>query len=240
MKNSTDRLSEYLDGELDPAETAAIEARLAGDAELRALLEELRAVRAAAGAIPILEAPAGLWAGVRDRISADASSAGRDDADDAVGGRHGARQRRRTLMFTIPQFAIAAGIMLLLGVGLARMADFADRTRPAGPGGATTVATMDSAGLAPRLADAAAERENYTLFVEDLEGRLDAGRGVLDAKTVRVLEESLSKIDSAIGQARTALQNDPNNTYLNQHLASARARKLRLLEDATALVAART
>lgn len=224
MMNLTNTLSEYLDGELDQAERATIEARLAEDADLRVLLDELRAVRAAAAAQPTLVAPESLWAGVRDRISAKESSA---------------RPRRRTLMFTVPQFAIAAGVMLMLGVGLARMADFADRTRPASPGSATTAAVSDS-GLGTRFADAAAERANYTLFVEDLEARLDAGRGVLDAETVRVLEESLSKIDLAIGQARTALQNDPNNTYLNQHLASARARKLRLLEDATALVAART
>jgi len=76
--------------------------------------------------------------------------------------------------------------------------------------------------------------------VEDLEGRIEAGRGVLDDQTVRVLEQSLSKIDLAIDQARAALQADPNNAYLNQHLASSRARKLRLLEDATALVASRT
>ncbi len=80
----------------------------------------------------------------------------------------------------------------------------------------------------------------YAQFVADLEGRLGAGRDVLDPGTVQVIEQSLATIDSAIVQARTALEADPNNVYLNQHLASARAKKLRLLEDATSLIAART
>jgi hypothetical protein len=194
------------------------------------VLAELSAVKAAAATQPELVAPEALWDGVRGRIA----------ASDAGGATRPGRTRRRTLMLTIPQFAIAAGVMLLLGVGLARMADFADRFRPAGPGAPTTATAPAASAQAARLAGAGADRDNYTLFVEDLQARLDAGRGLLDEETVRVLEQSLSKIDTAIGQARTALENDPNNTYLNQHLASARARKLRLLEDATALVAART
>ncbi len=213
--NWTDRLSEYLDGELDGDEVERLESRLAAEPKLRDLLAELREVKRTASERPDFEAPAELWPGVRDRIE----SAHRP----AAATRHVAWQRR--LMFTLPQLAAAAGIVLLLGVGIGRMSDTA--AEPVG-GEPATVSSENATG------------SGYPQFVADLEGRLGAGRDVLDPGTVRVIEESLATIDSAIVQARTALEADPNNVYLNQHLASARAKKLRLLENATTLIAART
>lgn len=220
-RNWTDRLSEYLDGELGRGESAALETRLAEDAELRRMLEQLRAVRSAAVAVPGHRAPADeLWAGIEARIERGGAAAAARPSDD--------RSRRRTLMFTLPQLAAAAGIVLLLGVSVGRLTD--------GPGARTpAVTTQVAQSVAPAAAPA-----SYAGFVADLEQRLDAGRGVLQPETARVIEQSLAKIDTAIAQARTALENDPNNAYLNQHLASAQARKLRLLEDATALIASKT
>lgn len=213
--NWTDRLSEYLDGELDGDEVERLESRLAAEPRLRALLEELRSVKQTASERPDFEAPAELWPGVRDRIEPAHRS--------AAATRSVAWKRR--LMFTLPQLAAAAGIVLLLGVGIGRMSDTA--AEPIG-GEPATVSSENAMG------------SGYPQFVADLEGRLGAGRDVLDPGTVRVIEQSLATIDSAIVQARTALEADPNNVYLNQHLASARAKKLRLLENATTLIAART
>jgi len=68
-----ERLSAYLDGELDPADRAAIEAHLTGCAECRGVLAELAAVDVAARALPA-EAPPGYFeslpARVRGRIEA--------------------------------------------------------------------------------------------------------------------------------------------------------------------------
>jgi anti-sigma factor RsiW len=221
-RNWTDRLSEYLDGELGRGESAALETRLAEDADLRKMLEQLRAVRRAAAAVPDHRAPADeLWPGIEARIErVGGTAATRSDE----GGR-----RRRTLMFTLPQLAAAAGIVLLLGVSVGRLTE--------GPGASTPAVTTQ---VATQSAAPAATRASYAGFVADLEQRLDVGRDVLQPETARVIEQSLAKIDTAIAQARTALENDPNNAYLNQHLASAQARKLRLLEDATALIASRT
>lgn len=213
--NWTDRLSEYLDGELDGDEAERLESRLAVEPRLRALLDELRAVRRTASERPDFEAPTGLWHEVRTRIESAHGPATST----------GSAAWRRRLMFTLPQLAAAAGVVLLLGVGLGRMSGPA--AEPIGDEPAATV-SVDATG--PR----------YPQFVADLEGRLDAGRDVLDPETVRVIEQSLATIDNAIVRARDALEADPNNVYLNQHLASARAKKLRLLEDATSLIAART
>ena len=220
-KNWKTRLSEYLDGELGQAENKALESRLADDAELRATLDELRVVKSVAAEQIDTSPAADLWPGISHRITAEAT----------------VMHRRRTIMVTIPQFAAAAGVMLLLGIGLARMG------AEAGPGAVDSgaIAGMESSSDARFASDGVAgDPAGYSLFVEDLEGRLEAGQGVLADETIRVLEQSLDKIDQAIGQAKTALEADPNSAYLNQHLASARARKLRLLENATALVASST
>ena len=203
-------LSEYLDGDLDARDAARVEARLEAEPALRALLEELRAVKRAAAEQPPLRAPE-LWSGIRTRIE---------------------RERRR-LAFTLPQLAAAAGIVLLLGVSLGRLSG------PDGPGEpGTSVAVSGPTATAPDATTGSAVR--FAEHVADLEARLEAGREVLDPATAQVIEQSLAKIDEAIDQAITALENDPNNRYLNQHLASSRARKLRLLEDATTLIASRT
>lgn len=216
--NGTEGLSEYLDGELAPDEAEALEARLEREPELRALLEELRTVKHAAAARADLEAPPELWSSVRERI-----------ATEDARPHHDRLPFHRRLMFTLPQLAAAAGIVLLLGVTLGRM------TGPtAAPDGAPSVDPN------PALVSDGLRAPSLTLFVEDLEARLEAGRDVLEPGTALVIEASLAKIDTAIVQARTALENDPNNVYLNQHLASARSRKLRLLEDATALIASKT
>lgn len=229
--NWTDRLSEYLDGELSGEEAGALEARMAEDAELRSVLDELRAVKQAAAARPDLRAPAGLWQGVESRIDQ-----AQPPVEEGVGRERETRAGLgRKLMFTLPQLAAAAGIVLLLGISLGRLTESADA-----PGAMDAPATTVDAQVPGETGGPGEQQPGYAVFVRDLEARLDAGRGVLEPGTARVLEESLAKIDSAIVQARAALENDPNNAYLNHHLASARARKLRLLEDATTLIASRT
>ena len=51
--------------------------------------------------------------------------------------------------------------------------------------------------------------------VADLQQTLEAGRGGLDAQTIRILETNLEAIDRAIEQCREALAADPANVYLN-------------------------
>jgi hypothetical protein len=67
---------------------------------------------------------------------------------------------------------------------------------------------------------------------------LAQGRGKLDTATVRVLEQNLATIDRAIAQAQQAVAADSANLYLNSHLAATMRRKLDLLRQAAALVAA--
>ena len=60
----------------------------------------------------------------------------------------------------------------------------------------------------------------------------------LDTATVRVLEQNLTLIDRAIAEASRAVAADSANVYLNTHLAETMRRKVDLLRQAVALVAA--
>jgi anti-sigma factor RsiW len=59
-----DRLSAYLDGELDPAERAAVDAHLEASHEWRAELERVAYARDAVRRLPTQKAPSGFWEGV--------------------------------------------------------------------------------------------------------------------------------------------------------------------------------
>jgi anti-sigma factor RsiW len=63
-----DALSAYLDGELDPAARAAVEARLETSPEWRAVLADVRSARQAVRGLPLAEPPAGFWDRVYEAV----------------------------------------------------------------------------------------------------------------------------------------------------------------------------
>ena len=212
----TDRFSDYLDDELAPSERTDVEAHLATCADCRAVLEALRAIVATARRLPGSMPDRELWEGVEARL---------DTRPNVVPFEQPSRRR---FSFTVPQLA-AAGIALMLFSGgmvfvLQQQAPPIDATatssEPAYDGAIVPISFVDP---------------QYDGAVADLERTLDAGRGRLDPETVRVLEQNLASIDAAIEQCRHALEADPANGFLNNHLASTRQRKLALLRRATAL-----
>lgn len=205
----TDRLSDYADGELSPAEQAEVDAHLAACGECRAIAGELRRVAAQARSLADAPPDRDLWQGIAARIGA------------ASPGDRGASRR---FSFTLPQLIAASLALMVLsggGVWLARL------------GGERTdfpAITADSRVMPASFADT-----HYDDAIADLQQTLDAGRSKLDAQTVRVLEESLASIDRAIEQCRRALAEDPANAYLSDHLVAAKKKKLALLRRATAM-----
>jgi len=220
----TDRLSEYLDGELSPAERAAVDAHLVICPECRSTLEALQDV--VSGARSLWDSPPAreLWSGIAARI--------------APGGRASTRVlspfRRAIssrLSFTLPQLAAASLALMVLSGTLVWMAKSGDPRVDFEP----ISAQSEPRANVPAIVPANFADPRYDEAVADLERTLEAGRTRLDPGTVRVLEENLAAIDRAIEQCRQALATDPVNIYLNTHLADARQRKLTLLRRATAL-----
>jgi hypothetical protein len=206
----TDRLSEYVDGALAPAERSALEQHVATCAACRETADELRRVVARARALEDRPPTADLWPGIATRI--------------------GATRRRAfpRLSFSVPQL-LAASVVLMLasggGVWLALRSRGPTPTPGSEPG--PTVSPV-----------AWVSRTDRT--IADLERALEQGQGRLDTATVRVVRENLAIIDVAIAQARRALQADPGNAYLNLHLADTMRRKVELLRRVNAIAAAQS
>lgn len=235
----SERLSEYRDGELSSSERATCEAHLAGCPECRTALEELQLVTSLAQADADVFPANDLWPGILARIasvgSAEAEPHTAVRPHTSVWGRASARPRQ--ISFTLPQLALAASLLIAVSAGVAYVAAGRIGTQPAAP--ETPIQAMaepmmpPSAGVAPaNFADAQFDRA-----VSDLERILAEQRDELDPRTVMVIERNLAAIDEAIRQARTALDADPANPFLNSHLAESRRRKLDLLRHAMDLSA---
>jgi anti-sigma factor RsiW len=214
----TDRLSEYLDDELEPAERAALEQHLASCPGCTATLAELAEVVGRAAALPARPPASDLWPGIEPRLNRVAA---------AVAPFR--RRAARRVSFTMPQL-VAAGLALMVMSGgavwvLQHGGSATDLPRVA----ATN--TVDAPALPVAIAD-----PRYDEAIADLEQALAAGRSQLDPGTVKIIETNLGAIDTAIDQSRRALAADPANVYLHSHLAEARQRKLALLRRGVALV----
>jgi hypothetical protein len=214
-----ERLSEYLDGELSPAEHASCEAHLAACDTCREILRELGSVVASAQADADQQPTTDLWPGILTRITND------------LKGRPSGLPTR--IVFTLPQLALAASLLVAVSAGVAYLAGSRASTRPAAvedPILAASEGLMPPSGTVERANFADAQ---FDQAVADLERVLIDRRDDLDPRTVRVIERNLAAIDQAIQEARQALDSDPANTFLNSHLADARRKKLDLLRQAT-------
>jgi hypothetical protein len=219
-----DRLSEYVDGDLDDATRRDLEAHLAACAECRTTRDELQRVVAKARGVGYHMPERDLWSRIEARV---------------VPQRVEARVpmiKPRHVTMSVWRLAAAAAIVATLAGGLA----WVIATR--GTGGAITVVqdtTNAQPGL-PTAAPSAVTVASYREAVADLQRAFEAGRATLRPETMRVIEENLRSIDVAIAQADSALRADPGSEYLTQYLAETMQRKLKLLRRAVEITAARS
>ncbi len=213
MDQYTAKLSAYLDRELNELERNRLESHLESCDECRAVLADLRLIIDAApnyaGRVPGRD----LWPGIKAHLGTGAKprpSAVWQDAAALVRPAAPVSRRRWPVL-------LAASLLLA-----------------ALSGGTVWVAThrtpnvvQPSRASAARLA-AFADRE-YESAVTDLERVLEENRDRLDTATVRVIDESLLKIDAAIAEARVAIAKDSNNAFLSRQVTANMRRKLTLL-----------
>jgi hypothetical protein len=214
----TDRLSEYLDNELTSSERRQLETHLAGCPACTQTLEELKGVVARAGRLENREPDYDLWPGVREAISRRRVV----DLDSR-------RKPARRFTFSLPQLVAAAAALVLVSGGTAYVLS-QPATNPPVIGGATpqppSVAVQSVSFDRKGRADSA---------ITELERILQEESGRLDTSTVRILAQNLALIDRAIGQAKKALESDPSNPYLNDHLARTMRKKIEVLRRAADL-----
>jgi anti-sigma factor RsiW len=210
----TNRLSEYIDGELDNEESVALEAHLATCGSCYATLAELRQVVARAQSLEDSSPSTDLWPDIRARLTP---------------GRRPVVARARRFSFSTPQLLAASIVLALLSAG--GMWIGLRSTKP------TVTANQNVTSPPPdyTLVSAGRWRTSTDAAVTELEDALARNQGQLDTATVRVLRQSLAVIDRAIAQGQRALKRDPGSNYLNLHLANTMRQKIELLRRANAL-----
>ncbi len=219
----TNRLSEYIDGELDNNERAALEAHLATCGHCYATLGELQQVVARARALTDAEPETDLWPDIKTRLIPGRRPGVSRDATSS----------RRRLSFTVPQLLAASIALALLS------------------GGGAWLALQSRQSIAPTRTSAAGStqrsREQVVTWtghtdaaIADLQAALAQNEKRLDSTTVRIVRQNLAIIDRAIADARIALRNDPGNAYLNFHLADTMRRKVELLRRVNDMATARS
>ena len=222
----TERLSEYVDGELEDGERVALESHLQSCTDCSRIVGDLRRVVRRARTLKPQGPERDLWPGIASRIGATAVAA------DGIVDLSSRRQSPRRWSFSLPQL-VAAGIALMtISGGTVWML----RTGVPQPVIAPVASIPSPHPTAINAAARPTATQSYAAAVADLERVLANGRGQLDTTTVRVIEQNLQAIDRAIAQAQRALEADPANLYLNTHLAETMRRKLDLLRQAAALV----
>jgi hypothetical protein len=230
----SERLSEYVDDELGADERRALEAHLAGCPSCAQAVDEIRQVAARAARLPSSPPDADLWHGIAARIESAPQQRPLFRALAAAAARR--------FTFTLPQLA-AAGVALVLVSGwlAARLTAPPVVTDPRAGGvqSSSPAAGRDTGngGYQAGVITASFADAEYDAAVADLERALREGRGRLDPDTVTVVEDNLALIDRAIGEAREALDADPANLYVSQHLMQTRRAKLDLLRQVAALTA---
>jgi hypothetical protein len=244
-----DRLSEYLDGDLGPADRTALEAHLAGCAECRETLDELRALILLAGQLEDEPPELDLWPAIQERLGGNISTR-----------EWWQRRWARKISFSPPQLAAACIAFALLAGGAAWF--LAPGGGSLGPASGTRVAASPvvRGGAAPEsglVQSGAGEGgasigvkavhltselagPEYDAAVADLERTLAEGRGRLAPATIEILEKYLAIIDRAIEDARNAIAEDPANLYLTNYLTDTMKRKLDLLRYTNSIVRAQS
>lgn len=223
----TDRLSEYLDDELDVAGREALEAHLLECVECGHTLAQLRSVVARAGQVIDREPPQDLWPAIAARLAVPQLEVVTADAATARG--------RRRVSFSIPQLAAASVAMMLMSAGTMYMLVRGDDAPQV-----AEVAPVQTPPAPVGAAQVRAVTRNYDAAVQELETVLERNRNQLDTTTVRVLEQNLAIIDRAITEARAALGQEPANPYLSRYLDQAMQKKVQLLQRATSVMRAQT
>jgi hypothetical protein len=223
----TELLSGYLDHDLPRSEHDAVQRHLEACAECRDQLAAIANVKTRAASLVDPPAPTDLWAGIASRIGTAGSSS-------AAPARHATvlELPRRSHGWAGSQLLVAAAAFALVTAGALWLAH--DRLSPAlRPSDGVAQENPAAGGNDVKVADFDASRIEGE--IGQLQQALDRGRGKLDPKTVKVLEENLRIIRKATEDARHALEQDPANRDLQDYLAGSVQRKLDLVRRAAVM-----
>ena len=245
-----ERLSDWLEHDVDAATRTALERHAAACARCGALVADLASIRHEAESLPVLTPSRDLWPEIEARIQAPVIVLGQSRA-----ARYALRGRWWMGAAAAGLVAVTAGVTYLAMRGDAPQPTMAaarpavirtpDTTQPeltSEPVAELASETERSAQRAARPAGSSArsdvtEGTEYSRDVAQLRAIVTQRRADLDSTTIAVLEKNLELIDRAIAESRAALQRDPASEFLADQLARAMTKKVAILRTAALLPA---
>lgn len=201
------RLDDYLDGTLDPATKAEVDAHLIDCPVCRDELLALQSILADARALPRSVMPErDLWAGIEGRLGGSAArSSDHRERSEAI--------PRGITKYRVPLLAAAAVMLVAGGIFIGRL--------------------LEQAPVTPAASTFALEQQRYAEATATLARQLSNDPTLLPQATRAVVERNLAIVDAAIQEAEQALTSDPGNTALEQMVLARYEQRLLLLKRAT-------
>lgn len=213
------RLSALVDGELDAAERARIEAHVRSCGRCAALVEDLGRIRQAARRLGPVDPPAHVWleiAGQMRQASPEAPQTG--------GAPARSTQRWQWIGLAAALMISTAGAYLYLHLG---------HPAPKAPAVTPAAATASVDAFTDELTQA---MTHYEKAIGELETLTKSSTGGLDPSTAATLQKNLTVLDDAIAESRTALTRDPASVPARDSLLEALQRKVSVLQETVALM----
>jgi hypothetical protein len=222
--DSPEAIQELVDGALDGARRASLDAHLAGCAACRGLASDLREIRRAARTLEPLATPPSVWPRLTEQLRAPQATPSRS----AITGwpsnwRH---------------LAAAALVVVVAGVSLILLL----RGGPPAGGPSSDPASMGAGNASPSEVVQSVETElqaaerHYEAALANLERMAEGGDPRVDGQVVKTLRQNVALVDAAIADSRAALQTEPQSLPARESLFEALRRKVGLLQDTITLV----
>jgi len=225
-------LNDYVDGSLGAAERSGVDQHLAGCAECRQLVEDLRGLLRTAGELELREPPVRAWARLERAIRMEEPRADRELGPRDVVTASAKAGPYRTYATWL---AAAAALILATMVGLryapTRHVDAPPTTTPGA--GAPITANEAAQSVETELRQA---ETHYEKAIKGLEVIANSEQSELDPRTAATLQKNLAVIDQAISESRAAVRAQPASEPAQQSLIEGFKTKIGLLQDTVALI----
>jgi hypothetical protein len=257
-----ERLSDWLEHDVDAGTRIALERHAAGCARCAALVADLASIRREAASLPELVPSRDLWPEIEARIEAPVITLDRARAPRSAGALWAGRRGWWLGAAAAGLVAVTASVTYLATMRVGPEPTIAaadpavvrtpDTTQPEEmtdpeamlasetPRDNARVPSGQGGARQSRPASTPSdvtEASEYSRDVAQLRAIVTQRRADLDSTTIAVLEKNLELIDRAIAESRAALQRDPASEFLADQLARAMTKKVAILRTAALLPA---
>lgn len=226
----SDVLVDLVDGRLDPTLQRDVERHLEACPDCRALVTDLRSIRASAFMLDRREPAMAVWTKLQEAVAAEPRPrAGVFSLGRRLGG--GGRQGFGGSTWPV-WLGAAAALILATVIGLLPLMN----RNAASDDTAATAAATPEVTVESVAAEFEAAEQHYQKAIDDLQTIANKDTGELDPEVAAVLQKNLTVIDQAITESRVALKTQPSNTNAQDGLFDALRTKVALLQQTVELI----